>query len=189
MWSAASSFYIHRKLLITKSKLAKVQKEKETFLYFDPRQQTRNKPPADYRFLATWLRGPPSRPARAINSPAPPSSARWVWIGSLRASPRYTPPARPISCCATPTPAKVYDIANNQLTGAASLGSVGLNWQLGGFASDPPTTSMGSSDSTSQLVQAMVDFGGGSGAADASNTVSLGTDTSQQPLLMAPQHA
>jgi hypothetical protein len=69
------------------------------------------------------------------------------------------------------------------------LGSVGLNWQLGGFASDPPTTSMGSSDSTSQLVQAMADFGGGSGAADASNTVSLGTDTSQQPLLMAPQHA
>jgi hypothetical protein len=48
---------------------------------------------------------------------------------------------------------------------------------------------MGSSDSTSQLVQAMADFGGGSGAADASNTVSLGTDTSQQPLLMAPQHA
>ena len=85
---------------------------------------------------------------------------------------------------------EVYDIANNQLTGAASLGSVGLNWQLGGFASDPPTASMGSSGSTSQLVQTMAGFGGGSGAADASNTVPLGADTSeQQPLLTAPQHA
>jgi hypothetical protein len=84
---------------------------------------------------------------------------------------------------------EVYDIANNQITGAASLGSVGLNWQLGGFASDPPTTSMASSGSTSQLVQAMAGFGGGGGAADASNTVSLGADTSQQPLLTAPQHA
>jgi len=33
---------------------------------------------------------------------------------------------------------EVYDIANNQLTGAASLGQVGLDWQLGGFAADPP---------------------------------------------------
>ena len=82
---------------------------------------------------------------------------------------------------------EVYDIANNQLTGAASLGSVGLNWQLGGFASDPPTASMGSSDaSTSQLVQAMAGFGGG--GADTSNTVPLGADTSQQPLLTTPQH-
>ena len=27
---------------------------------------------------------------------------------------------------------EVYDIANNQLTGAAPLGSVGLDWQVGG---------------------------------------------------------
>jgi hypothetical protein len=27
-----------------------------------------------------------------------------------------------------------HDIANNQITTAASLGAVGLNWQLGGFA-------------------------------------------------------
>jgi hypothetical protein len=84
---------------------------------------------------------------------------------------------------------EVYDIANNQLTGAASLGSVGLNWQPGGFAPDPPTTSMGSSGSTSQLVQAMAGFGDGGGAADGSNTVSPGADTSQQPLLTATQHA
>ena len=63
---------------------------------------------------------------------------------------------------------EVYDIANNQLTGAAPLGSVGLDWQLGGFAADPPTGSMGSADgSTSQLVQAMAGFGGGSGAANS----------------------
>jgi hypothetical protein len=28
---------------------------------------------------------------------------------------------------------QVYDIANNQLTGSASLGQVGLDWQLGWF--------------------------------------------------------
>src|SRR6516164_10378405 len=54
---------------------------------------------------------------------------------------------------------EVYDIAGNTLVGAASLGAVGLDWQLGGFAPDPPTGSMGSSDgSTSQLVQAMAGF-------------------------------
>jgi hypothetical protein len=43
-----------------------------------------------------------------------------------------------------------------------------LDWQLGGFAADPPTTSMGSLDgSTSQLVQAMAGFGGA--AADTSS--------------------
>ena len=78
---------------------------------------------------------------------------------------------------------EVYDIANNQLTGAASLGQVGPDWQLGGFAADPPTSSDGL---TSQLVQAMAGFG--SGAADISNTV-LNAETSQQPLLTTPQHA
>jgi hypothetical protein len=60
---------------------------------------------------------------------------------------------------------------NDQITGAVSLGSVGLDWwQLGGFAADPPSGSMGSSDgSTSQLVQAMAGFGAGSGAADGLN--------------------
>jgi hypothetical protein len=84
---------------------------------------------------------------------------------------------------------EVYDIANNQITGAALLGTVGLEWQFGGFAADPPTGSMGSSDgSTSQLVQAMAGFGGGN-AAEGLNTTALGTDASQQPLLTAPQHA
>jgi hypothetical protein len=68
------------------------------------------------------------------------------------------------------------------------LGAVGTDWQLGGFAADPPTGSMGSSGSTSQLVQAMAGFGGGSGAAESLNTVQLGADMSQQPLLTTPQH-
>ena len=88
---------------------------------------------------------------------------------------------------------EVYDIANNQLTGSASLGAVGLDWQLGGFAANSPTgssASMGSSDtSTAQLVQAMAGFGGGSGAADGLNAAALGSESSQQPLLTMPQHA
>jgi hypothetical protein len=87
---------------------------------------------------------------------------------------------------------EVYDIANNQLTGAALLGQVGLDWQLGGFAVDPPTGAMGGSvgplGSTSQLVQAIAGFGGGSGAAESSNTTPLGADTSQQQFLTTPQH-
>jgi len=85
---------------------------------------------------------------------------------------------------------EVYDIANNQLTGAAPLGAVGTDWQLGGFAVDPPsasTASMGDSGQAAQLVQAMASFGGG--AADTSNTVPLGAETSQQTFLTTPQHA
>jgi hypothetical protein len=82
---------------------------------------------------------------------------------------------------------EVYDIVNNQITTANSLGAVGLDFQVGGFAVDPPTASMGSSDSNSQLVQAMAGFGGGSGAAESLNTAPLGADTSQQPLLTTPR--
>jgi len=79
----------------------------------------------------------------------------------------------------------VYDIAFNTLTGAASLGAVGLDWQLGGFAVDPPTVSGTFTDiSSDQLVQAMAGFGGG--AADDSNDVSIGDDTSQQSFLTTP---
>jgi hypothetical protein len=41
---------------------------------------------------------------------------------------------------------EVYNIANNQITGASLLGQVALDWQPGSFAADPPTDSMGSSD-------------------------------------------
>jgi hypothetical protein len=33
---------------------------------------------------------------------------------------------------------QVYNIANNQIMGAAPLGTVGLEWQLGGSGADPP---------------------------------------------------
>jgi len=86
---------------------------------------------------------------------------------------------------------EVYDISNNMVTGAASLGSVGLDWQLGGFAADAPGASaaaMGGLDtSTFQLVQAMASFGAGSDAAES--IAAPGADTSQQPFLTAPQHA
>ncbi len=85
---------------------------------------------------------------------------------------------------------EVYDIANNQITAAASLGQVGLDWQVGGFAPNAPTASnaaMGDSSQVAQLAQAMASFGGG--AADTSNPVALSVDTSQQTLLTAPQHA
>ena len=87
---------------------------------------------------------------------------------------------------------EVYDIANNQITTAASLGQVGLDWQVGGFAADAPgasSASMGGASQAGQLVQAMASFGGGSGAADGLNAVSLTQDSSQQALLTAPQHA
>src|SRR5262249_33207721 len=84
---------------------------------------------------------------------------------------------------------EVYDIAGNTLVGFASLGGVGLDWRLGGFAADPPTATGSSDGSTSQLVQAMAGFGGGSGTGESLNTAALGADTSQQPLLTTPQHA
>ena len=83
---------------------------------------------------------------------------------------------------------EVYDIAGNHITGAHSLGAVGLDWQLGGLAVDPPTGSMGTADSsTSQLVQAMAGFGSSSGAAES--TFALGAETLQQSVLTTPQHA
>jgi microcystin-dependent protein len=84
---------------------------------------------------------------------------------------------------------ELYDIANDQITGAAPLGSVVMDWQLGGFAADPAAASMGGEGSTSQLVQAMAGFGGGSGAAENLSAASLGAETSQQPLLTTPRHA
>jgi hypothetical protein len=86
---------------------------------------------------------------------------------------------------------EVYNIANNQITGASALGSVGLDWQVGGLAAAAPGASsaaMGGASQAGQLVQAMASFGAASGAADGLNAVALGTDTSQQPLLSAPQH-
>src|SRR2546423_230314 len=78
---------------------------------------------------------------------------------------------------------EVYDIAGNTLVGAASLGTVGLDWQLGGLAVDPPTNDA----SIGQLVQAMGSFDGGSGAADALTAGFVNADP--QTFLTTPQHA
>ena len=88
------------------------------------------------------------------------------------------------------------------MTGAASLGQVGVDWQVGGFApavSMPPPRSgapFGSSSepaamdgSTAQLVQAMAGFGGGSGAADGLNASLVSADPSQQTFLTTPHAA
>jgi hypothetical protein len=59
---------------------------------------------------------------------------------------------------------QVYNIADNQITGSASLGQVGLDWQLGGFAPAGSTGSpaaagvSGPDQQVSQLVQAMSSF-------------------------------
>jgi len=66
-----------------------------------------------------------------------------------------------------------------------------LDWQVGGFAADPPTTStasMGNSSQAAQLVQAMAGLDGSGGAAESLTSVPLAADTSQ-PLLTTPQHA
>ena len=87
---------------------------------------------------------------------------------------------------------QVYDIQDDTLTGSAPLTPpaskpIAPTSTVGGMAIDlsgaPP------SGSTSQLVQAMASFGGGSGAADSLNTAPLSADTSQQTFLTTPQHA
>ena len=72
------------------------------------------------------------------------------------------------------------------------MGAVGLNWEGGRIAPDAlnaSTASMGASGQVGQLVQATAVFGGGSDAADGLNTAPIDADTSEQPLLMIPQHA
>ena len=85
---------------------------------------------------------------------------------------------------------QVYNIANNHFTGSAPLGQVGSDWQLGGFAptisTPPPIEPQAMDDSTSQLVQAMAGFGGGSGATENLNAGVLPADTPQQTLLTTP---
>jgi hypothetical protein len=56
---------------------------------------------------------------------------------------------------------------------------------VGGMATD---FSAPASGSTSQLVQAMASFDGGSGAADGLNAAPPGAESSQQSFLTTPQH-
>jgi DNA-binding beta-propeller fold protein YncE len=86
---------------------------------------------------------------------------------------------------------EVYDIANNALTGATSLGSVGLDWQVAGIAPDPSGTAAGAAgvellanNAVSQLVQTMASVPS-TKALDAVTTNSLDTLAAQQGFLAA----
>jgi hypothetical protein len=86
---------------------------------------------------------------------------------------------------------QVYNIQNDVLTGSAPLtppasNPIAATSTVGGMAID---LSGSASGSTSQLVQAMAGFDGGSGAAEGLNAAPLGADTSQQSFLTTPQHA
>jgi hypothetical protein len=85
---------------------------------------------------------------------------------------------------------QVYTIRSDILTGSAALtppatNPIAATSTIGGMAVD---FSPQASGSTSQLVQAMAGFGGGSGAGESLNAVPAGADTSQQPLLTSAQH-
>jgi hypothetical protein len=74
------------------------------------------------------------------------------------------------------------------ITVTASPDSSGIAQQPYAFSAIFHQFDLGTSGSTSQLVQAMAAFGDGSGAA-ISNTIPLGADTSQHLLLTTSQHA
>ena len=85
---------------------------------------------------------------------------------------------------------QVYNIQNDVLTGSAALTPpaskpIAPTSTVGGMALDLSGPAQGS---TSQLVQAMAGFDGGSGAAEGLNAAPPGSDTSQQSFLAAPQH-
>jgi len=85
---------------------------------------------------------------------------------------------------------QVYNIQDDVLTGTAALTPpvskpIAPSSTVGGMAIDLSGPTQGS---TSQLVQAMAGFDGGSGAAGGANAAPLAADTSQQSFLAAPQH-
>ena len=134
-----------------------------------------------------WLRGLRHQQHNITNAPpSPATSAVGLEWQSAGIAPVHSAGSADLVLRNVNTGAfEVYGIAGNTLVGAASLGQIGLDWQFGGFAADPPTASMSRSDgSTSQLVQAMAGFG--DGAADDSNAVSLEAETSRQTFLTTP---
>jgi hypothetical protein len=83
---------------------------------------------------------------------------------------------------------QAYNIAFNSLTGSASLGAVGLDWQLGGLgatggSSGGPFNSQPAAmdGSTSQLVQAMAGFGGSSSRGPSLSRISRCAGLSVRP--------
>jgi hypothetical protein len=73
---------------------------------------------------------------------------------------------------------EVYDISNNKITSATSMGQVGLEWQVGGFATYAPNIGL--------LAQAMATVGASAAPSSASGAILGSADTSQQALLATP---
>ena len=74
---------------------------------------------------------------------------------------------------------EIYDITNNQLTTAASMGQVGLEWSVAGIATDPPP---GAAAANGQLAQAMASFAPSASASDLGSALAqppspIGSDT------------
>jgi hypothetical protein len=82
---------------------------------------------------------------------------------------------------------EVYDISNNQITAAAGMGQVGMEWQVAGITADPPTGS--SASLNSQFVQAMASFSTNSSSSSGGTTAGIESQQSQlNPLATPAQH-
>jgi hypothetical protein len=79
---------------------------------------------------------------------------------------------------------EVYDISHNAVTSAASMGQIGLQWQVGGIAADPPAGTTPAS--TALLVQAIASFAASAAITSLPGAVLGGADTPQQTLLTMP---
>jgi hypothetical protein len=67
------------------------------------------------------------------------------------------------------------------------MGQVGLEWQVGGIANDPPGVSPAAS--TALLVQAVASFGASAAVTSAPGAVLGVADTPRHALLTMPQQA
>ena len=76
---------------------------------------------------------------------------------------------------------EVYDIGNNQLTAAASMGQVGTEWQVAGIAADPPSAS---GVSNNRLAQAMASFTPTDAAFDTSAPLSVAITQPSSAILL-----
>ena len=79
----------------------------------------------------------------------------------------------------------LYDLRGARLGFLGNaMGAVGAPWVVDGIVANPPS---GAGASASQLVQAMAGFGGGSGGLlESFDAAGLGSEASQQPLLIPP---
>jgi hypothetical protein len=78
---------------------------------------------------------------------------------------------------------EVYDIVNNQITTAASMGQAGLEWSVAGIGGDPPG---GSSPANAQLVQAMASFTSSDKGSGTDQPIAGASDPTPQQGIAAP---